>query len=323
MMRSPLLTLLALVLVLSATAAADEVYVPANTPTTGRANTFPYGSAGTEWRYHLVYNASLLGNRPFIVNEIAFSPNGTGQFTASAFEVRLSHTTAATSATFAVNLPNPVTVLSTQNYVWNTTDKTWSPIGLTGSFAYNGVDRLTVEIRIMGSARSGFLGSCSSEPGHHDRVWQYAPGAWNAATGTVGLTSGLKTRFTVSTAQLILSGTGQVGTTVDLDLLATADAGKTYQIGTSLGNGPIPIGSRSLGLSPDTMLLMSVSGVLPAIFQNYAGTLDASGKAKAKLAIPNIPPLKGIRLYNAFLTLDPSAPQGVSIISPTVLLTIQ
>jgi hypothetical protein len=323
LMKSPLFPCFALLLGLAAVAVADEVYVPANTPTTGRLNSFPYGSAGTEWRYHLVYNAALLGSRPFVVNEIAFSPSGTGKFTAPRFEVRMSHTTAATSATFATNLPNPVTVLSTTNYTWTTTDKAWSPIGLTGVFAYNGVDRLTVEIRIMGSARSGFAGTCYSQPGYHDRVWNYGAGAWNAATGTVGLTSGLKTRFTVSDARLILSGTGRVGTTVNLDLLAAPDAGKVYQVGTSLGGGPIPIGNRTLGLSPDALLVISVTGVLPNVFQSYTGRLDGSGKAQAKLAIPNFPVLTGVRLYNAFLTVDANAPEGISLISPTALLTVQ
>ncbi|MBN2492032.1 MAG: hypothetical protein JXQ29_14390 [Planctomycetes bacterium] len=320
-MKNAMLSVLVL-LVLTTAAAGDEVYVPSNTPSTGRLNSFPYGSAGSEWRYQLVFNAALLGNRPFLVTEIAFAPSGTGTFTAGAFEVRMSHTTMATSATFDVNLPNPVTVLSTSNYAWQTTDQAWSPLGLTGSFPCNGVDRLTVEIRILGAARSVFTGQCYSEPGHHDRVWQYGQGAWSAPTGTFALASGLKTRFTVSAAQLILSGTGQPGTTVQLHLLAPSDGGKPYQVGTSLGNGPIPIGSRWLGLSPDTLLVVSLSGSLPAVFQHYTGMLDPSGQALAKLAIPNVPALKGVRLYNAFVTLDASAPQGLSLIAPTVLLTI-
>ena len=275
-----------LLLSLAAVAAADEIYVPANTPSTGRGNTYPFGSTSTEWRYQMVYNASLLGGKPFVVTDIAFSPNGTGMFTASAIEVRMSHSTQATSTTFDSNLPNPVVVLSTTNYTWNTTHQTWSPLGLAGLFHYNGVDRLTVEIRLLGTARSSFQGQCYSEPGHHDRVWAYGTGAWSMATGTAGLQSGLKTRFTVSTAQIVLAGTGQVGTTVDLNLFAPPDGGKAYQVGTSLGNGPIPIGTRSLGLSPDSLLVVSVSGVLPGLFLHYAGMLDTSGQAVARAGDP-------------------------------------
>lgn len=315
--------LLALVLAMAAGASADEVYVPANTPTTGRGNSFPFGSSGTEWRFQMVYNASLLGGKAFVVKEIAFAPGTSGTFSASTIEVRLSHSTSATSTTFAQNLPNPVVVLATTGYVWTATGQTWSPLGLTGAFAYNGTDRLTVEIRMIGTSRSGFAGQCMSEPGHQDRVWVYGTGAWSATTGSSALQSGLKTRFTVANAQIVLAGTGQIGSVVALNLAAPGEAGRTYQVGTSLGTGPIPLGARSIGLSLDSLLTASVSGTLPVIFQKYAGTLDASGQAVAKLALPALPVLKGIRLHSAFVTLDAGAPMGVSLISATVLLTVR
>jgi hypothetical protein len=39
---------------------------------------------------------------------------------------------------------------------------------------------------------------------------------------------------------------------VDLNLTSMADVDKAYQTVSSLGTGPVPIGTRSLGLSPDS-----------------------------------------------------------------------
>lgn len=118
------------------------------------------------------------------------------------------------------------------------------------------------------------------------------------------------------------SGTGAPGTAVDLKLSLPADAGLAYQLGSSLGAGPIPIDSRSLPLSPDALLFLSVSGFLPATFQSYAGVLDAKGESTAKLAIPNNSALKGIRIHTAFVTLKATAPSGVQSISNAFIFTI-
>ena len=126
----------------------------------------------------------------------------------------------------------------------------------------------------------------------------------------------------VASATLTGSGSGAPGTTIDFTLSSPTDAGLPYQMGSSQGNGPIPIDTRSLGLSPDSLLLLSVGGLVPSIFKDYAGLLDAKGAAAAKLNIPNDPVLKGIRIYTAFLTLSASAPSGVSSISNTFLFTI-
>jgi hypothetical protein len=124
-------------------------------------------------------------------------------------------------------------------------------------------------------------------------------------------------------AALFGSGSGQRGRPILFSLFAPADAGLPYQMASAFGNGPIPIGPRQIELSPDSLLLISVQGVFPTIFQNYAGFLDAQGNASARLNIPNIAALKGVRIYTAFLTLKPSAPSGVESISKAFLFTIQ
>ena len=124
-------------------------------------------------------------------------------------------------------------------------------------------------------------------------------------------------------AQLVGSGTGAVGTTVTLFAISALDPGVAYQVGSALGNGPIPIGKRQLGLSVDALLVLSVGGALPMVFQDYSGYLDMAGKATARLNIPNAAALKGIKIYNAFMTLQASAPAGVASISNNFDFTIQ
>jgi len=88
-------------------------------------------------------------------------------------------------------------------------------------------------------------------------------------------------------------------------------------VGSSFGNGPIPIDTRNLGLSVDALLLLSTGGLLPAIFKDYAGILDASGKGTATLNIPNSSALVGLDIYTAFITLLGTAPSGVASVSNT------
>ena len=118
------------------------------------------------------------------------------------------------------------------------------------------------------------------------------------------------------------SGSGQPGTTITLFLSAPSDGGLPYVVGSSLGSGPIPIDTRLLNLGLDALLDASVNGYLPTVFQDYAGTLDASGKATAKLNIPNLPGIKGIRIHSAFLTLKQGAPSNIQSISNSFIFTI-
>ena len=118
------------------------------------------------------------------------------------------------------------------------------------------------------------------------------------------------------------SGSGQPGTTISLFLSAPSDGGLPYVVGSSLGSGPIPIDTRLLNLGLDALLDASVNGYLPTVFQDYAGTLDASGKATAKLNIPNLPGIKGIRIHSAFLTLKQGAPSNIQSISNAFIFTI-
>ena len=124
-------------------------------------------------------------------------------------------------------------------------------------------------------------------------------------------------------ATLVGSGTAKPGTTLLFTLAASSDSGLPYQLGSSFGPGPIPLGSRSLGLSPDDLLVLSTGNLLPMVFDRYAGLLDAQGQATARLHIPNFAILKGLRIYSAYVTLSASAPLGLASISNTFDFTIQ
>ncbi len=141
----------------------------------------------------------------------------------------------------------------------------------------------------------------------------FSPRVWN---GTIYYVPAISTDLTGT-------GSGAPGTAIDFALASTADAGLPYQMGSSFGNGPIPIDTRKLELSPDDLLVLSTGGTVPSIFEKYAGILDAGGQAKAKLHIPNSSVLKGIKIYTAFITLKATAPSGISGISNTFLFTIQ
>ena len=116
---------------------------------------------------------------------------------------------------------------------------------------------------------------------------------------------------------LVSSGTPRPGGVMSYKLSAVFDAGRPYQVGSSLGTGPIPLGGLSLGLSLDNLLVVSLAGALPGIFQGYSGVIDSSGQAAAAIRIPPFPALVGTTIHSAFLTVNPAAPQGIRSISNT------
>ena len=125
-----------------------------------------------------------------------------------------------------------------------------------------------------------------------------------------------------ATAWLAGSGPRNRGSLHNLHLWTLNDAGLLYVLGSSLGTGPIPLGTRNLGLTLDCLLIFSSGGFFPSIFQNYTGTLDAAGTANAAFAIPNAAPWMGLTIHSAFLTLNPAAPLGIQSISNTDSFTI-
>ena len=127
-----------------------------------------------------------------------------------------------------------------------------------------------------------------------------------------------------SIATVILSGAGSpsIGGIISLHLLAPGDGNLPYQVGSSLGTGPIPVDTRLLNLDPDAILFLSVGGMVPVIFSNYSGVLDSTGQGTAALNIPKETALVGYHIHSAFVTLDMSAPSNIKSISNTFSFVI-
>ncbi len=324
------LILVAVILVLAAPLVAQsKLYVPDNSPTSGGANMWPFtttGKAGPNWRYQYLIPSTYLLPKVFNITDVAFVPTTTTTFSAHQFQMRMANTTySALSTTIGYDQilgPSPATVYNGP-ITYQLTSNTWCPVGLQGSFVYDGKSNLVIEIRYLTKSTVMSIGS---RQGPFQRSWTNAwlsnPDPYNSKVPEYAMSGGPKACFTYNEILITLGGSPSPGGTVDLDLLSVADAGRFYQAASSLGTGPIPIGSRNLYLSPDDLLVVTVNGYLPSIFVNYTGKLDAAGKAKAQIKIPNDPVLKGVRIHSAFITLEASAPHGVSQISNTATFTI-
>jgi len=136
-----------------------------------------------------------------------------------------------------------------------------------------------------------------------------------------GYYDGFAAKVTLS-ALLTASGTTRPGGRVDFSLTTHQDTALRYQLGTSLGAGSIPIDTRTLGLSPDSLLIITLNDYWPSVFTGYRGVIDAKGQARAAIHIPGAPVLIGVRLHTAFVTLDPAAPSGIRSISNTFSFSI-
>ncbi|MBN2491129.1 MAG: FG-GAP repeat protein [Planctomycetes bacterium] len=156
---------------------------------------------------------------------------------------------------------------------------------------------------------------------NRDGVPDLFVGAFNADPGALS-SAGQATVFSVAATVLSGSGSPSIGGTIVLSLTAPGDGGLPFQVGSSLGTGPIPIDTRLLYLSLDALLIASVQGVFPGIFSNYSGILDGNGMGTAAIRIPKSPLLPGVRIHSAFVTLKPGAPSSISSISNTFSFSI-
>ena len=138
-----------------------------------------------------------------------------------------------------------------------------------------------------------------------------------------GGTDAFLARVDMTIAQV--TGTPARGQVMVFDITASADAGCSFQLASSLGTGPTLLGSRSIGVSNDGLFFASVLNTLPGVFSSYAGVVNAGGKATItpSLTIPNAPTIVGLRVHSAFVTLQPSALLGIRSISNTCSFTIR
>jgi hypothetical protein len=129
-------------------------------------------------------------------------------------------------------------------------------------------------------------------------------------------------KLTPGSVSLTLKTVPKVGASTRLDLDVPAGGGKSYVLAASFSNAGIPIGTRAIPLGVDGLLVLTVSNVLPSIFQGYHGVLDNAGRASATLVLPNAPSLQGVVLHHAFVVIDPSRPMGIGTISNGLPVTV-
>jgi len=122
--------------------------------------------------------------------------------------------------------------------------------------------------------------------------------------------------------KLVGAGPGRPGSTIAYSLTATPDGGLPYQVANSLGSGPIPIDVRQLPLSADGLLVVSVAGILPSVFDNYFNVLNQNGEATALLHLPPAMALVGTTIHGAFVTINAAAPSRVRSISTPYVFTV-
>ena len=81
---------------------------------------------------------------------------------------------------------------------------------------------------------------------------------------------------------------------------------------------------RVIGLFPDTLTRLSLSGGIPGILERTVGFLDLFGRAAVKVDVnPLGNAIKGLRVWACALVIDASAPSGVAAIAGPTILTIR
>ncbi|MBN2491209.1 MAG: hypothetical protein JXQ29_10225 [Planctomycetes bacterium] len=282
-----------------------------------------------ELRCQYLLPASLLSGRVFWVKDLAFAatvirPGAEGGLDASVCQIRIAHCRRTSlSTTFADNLEADLTRVHEAPLRWVPVSYQWWDVGLNrpdnSPFVYNGRDNMVLEIRFKVTAPY----TCNSVwcCGSHSLqiVKNRFPGAYSAAQDDgfpVGPSAIAKVRIAAGDAILLAGAASpRIGTDADWVLYAPPDANLPYQLGSSLGRGPIPLGSRQIPLALDALLVLTAGNHAPHIFVGYAGTLDASGRGAARIRIPQATALIGITLHSAFVTIDSKEPFGIKSIS--------
>ena len=123
--------------------------------------------------------------------------------------------------------------------------------------------------------------------------------------------------------RLTLGGDRKVGGTCTLSYhdVGNRAPGSLYVMACSFSRGPIPVGPKrriDLGFDP----LFMASFLIPEVFENFTGLLDAQGQAVGTLRIPALPGLAGATVHSSAVTLDPTALAGIRTIAPTASFKI-
>jgi hypothetical protein len=300
-----------LVALLAASGAGQSVYVPDANAAGGPCSNQPL-NYGVSWRYLYIVSQKTLGHRPLKILDVAFAPCNTTLFTAARFQMRMAHTTATVTGPgcFDTLLGATPIVVYDGPLEWNATRDTWCPLGLRTSFGYDGHRNLAIEFRFRGGSAGGGQGS---RDGVNLRI---DPGALSL-TVDPGMSADPytekcgnqirgfpRTALRYDTVNL-LAGYDQVHVGGRTTYLITGRSREGYQLAASFGQGPLPLGSYTLGLDVDPLFVASLTVGAPVFYQ-YGGILSFSGIAAPSISVPKLPALAGTRIYHAAVTYTTS-----------------
>jgi len=102
--------------------------------------------------------------------------------------------------------------------------------------------------------------------------------------------------------------------------MGRAGANDSYQVALALGHLGFNIGTFRLHLSPDWLFRLSALNVLPGVFRNFAGTLDANGLPTVHPSVAIPLGLSGIRVFAGAISYNAT---GVTNVSNCFGITIQ
>ncbi|MBN2490113.1 MAG: hypothetical protein JXQ29_04610 [Planctomycetes bacterium] len=110
-----------------------------------------------------------------------------------------------------------------------------------------------------------------------------------------------------------------------LDVHVPGQAGRFFALGLSAsGFRPgIPVDTRVIQLTPDTVFFGSLRGVLTAFLKGNIGTLSAAARASATLDLSSLGKLTGLRLWAAAVTLDAASPSGIGVVTRPIVLVFE
>ncbi len=252
--------------------------------------------------------AQDLGSLASVITDLAFAPCASGNRTFSQITIKMDHIAAGSlSAAFTSNLSSSaVTVLNASTFTWPMVQDTWSKLGLTNSFAYNGTDNLVIEVEVTGGG--GAPGACHRDT--RQRVYSRTVGAANGSNSNAALKMELSTGSGAS-----VFGKGCMGSNGEPAMGFTGEPRLTKTLTVGLSNGPIlaPV-MLNLGLTNKAPFPVDLSIVgAPGCFLYTDGVSgivtasDAAGSASKVLPVPNDPNLVGLLFYLQWVCIDPGA----------------
>lgn len=140
------------------------------------------------------------------------------------------------------------------------------------------------------------------------------------ASRTLAVASGPNS--VVAFGEVHAHGVPAIGIPYPVQVSSPQNAGKVYVLGASFSSRPgFQIGSHTVPLNPDE--LFKVSRLVPAMFQNFTGVLNARGQAVATIHIPAIVALRGLSFVVAGVIVDPAAPSGIGTVTNAEAVVLQ